>query len=233
MIRRITALVTALLLLAAGGNALAAGKLTVTEESFYVIPYNDYYEGVVYAAITNTGNKPMQFNTALLELYDTDGNSLKADNYGSCYPDVLQPGETGYIMDYLAVESAKTRDSIADHLLSVTGQSTINRVITAFPVSGTRYEKAMDPGDSNRYAVTVVKNNSDKIVYGIFILFVARDAAKKLIYTDVYILSRVGVMPHTSVEVRESVNWEAQIFMQEHNLEIASVEAVAYTVAYK
>jgi len=233
MIRKTSAFVAALLLLSAACGAMAAGKLTVTEEAFFVVPYNDYYEGIIFAAITNTGNKPSQFNSSLLELFDKEGNSLSAESNSNCYPDVLQPGETGYIMEYSPVESAKTRDFIADHLLSVTGQGSITRTITAYPVSNARYEKAMEPGDNYKYVVCRVENNTDQVLYNITVLFVVRDAAGKLIYVTTYGLSRMGLLPHSAVEVRDSVDWEIEYYMKEANLEIAGVEAFAYKVAYK
>ena len=50
------------LLLTLAGTALAAGKLTVAQETFFVLPYSTYYQGVVYAELTNSGDKPVELS---------------------------------------------------------------------------------------------------------------------------------------------------------------------------
>ena len=114
--------------------AMAAGKLEISQETFYVMPYySDNYAGYVYAEVENVGDKPVVFNGGLLELFNADGDSIEANDYVSCYPSVLNPGEKGYIYVSQDVEEATTPDYIDDYLLTVTGKGENEATVHRFP----------------------------------------------------------------------------------------------------
>ena len=53
----------------------------MVRENFYVLPYWSGFAGYVYAEVKNIGDKPVQFNGGLLELFDAEGNSIESENY--------------------------------------------------------------------------------------------------------------------------------------------------------
>ncbi len=90
--KKILAFCLALLMVFSVSSAFAAGKLQIQQENFCVISIYRLY-GYVYAKVANVGDKPIAVNTALLEIYNADGDALTSTDY--CYTSAkyLQPNE--------------------------------------------------------------------------------------------------------------------------------------------
>lgn len=233
MNKRFFSLCAALLLvLGAALPASAAGKLSVVEENFVVLPYLDCYAGFVYAQVENVGDKPVAFNGGLLELYDGEGNAVEASDWITCYPKVLEPGEKGYLSVYQKVDEAKEPSYISDYLLTVTGKGATDEKTLYFNAEGA-YEVDEQKYWSRSYLACVIENPTDETYYDVDVVFAAKDAEGKLLYVTNTTPYNVGLMPGSKVKVRADMDSQFLEYIQNANVEIASVEAIAFTLVEK
>lgn len=235
MARKIRWMGVILLVIAFSFNgALAMGKLESTQENLVVVPYYDtYFYGYVFAEVTNSGDKPVEFSNGLMELFDADGNSLSSTDLYYCYPPVLQPGETGYVYGYSYVDTA-SGGQISDFMLSVTGQGTISQTVTRVEAAA-RFEAVEDDyyGASD-YLVAEVKNTLDTPLTDFEIVFALRDDAGNLIdvISSYFSGYNVGIMPGSSVEFRYQIGSDIATYMQDNGIEPGTVDVVAYNLSY-
>jgi len=214
------------------GVASAAGKLTVTQEAFYVLPFLDYNSGYVYAEVENTGDKPVGFNGGLLELFDADGNSIESTNLYSCYPEVLQPGEKGYLNASQSVEEAKEASFIADYMLTVTGKGNSDQITLRFPVTA-KYETVDESYWKVTYVTATVENNTDKTYYNYTAVFALKDKEGKLLYVTACYPSYIGLLPGTKVEVRTQVDSDTIEYFDAKGIIPEQIEAIVYVTVDK
>jgi len=209
------------------------GNLVVTQSVMIVLPY---YEGsyypMIFGEVSNTGNKPVEFNSGLLEIFDPDGNSLAYSDIYYCYPPVLQPGETGYVYTYNYVE-APSAETVSDFMLTVTGKGSIEHSILGLSASA-KYEQRSDDYGTYDYLVAQVVNDTDQpIGYG-EVVFAMKDADGSLLYvtSTSWNWYNVSLLPGSSVEVALQMDASFLTYMQENGIVPASVEAIAYCSSY-
>ncbi len=234
MKRKSLILILSFLLIAVSFNgAFAMGKLVSTQESLIVIPYYDnYYNGYVFAELTNSGDKPVEFSSGLMELFDPDGNSLSSTDLYYCYPPVLQPGETGYVYGYSYLE-VDGPDMIDDYMLSVTGQGTISQTVLRLTAEA-RIEEVEEYYDTYHYLVADIQNTFDQPLTSFEIVFAVKDEAGALLFVMSSSWSgyNVGVLPGSSVEFREQMSSDLMTYLEENEIVPATVEAIVYNIQY-
>ncbi len=225
--KKILALCLVLMLVASMGSAFAAGKLSVDQENFYVIPGYSLY-GYAYAKVTNVGDKPIVVNTALLEIYNADGDALTSTDYYSDPAKYLQPDEYTYVRLYDEIEDAEAAD-VDDYMLTVTGKADSDYVTKRFPCV-TSYEADVDEGYSTYdYMYATFTNDTDETVYGIYAVLALLDAEGNILYvtTDGF-YNDIGLTPGSSVTLREYVDSDFVDYFEKNGLEPATVDAIAY-----
>lgn len=207
---------------------LAAGKLSVVQEKFYVLPYSSYHAGYVFAEVKNIGDKPVEFNGGLLELFDEEGNSIESENYIRCYPNFLDAGETGYIYLYKSVKEATDKNFIDDYLLTITGKGAKNMLVTRLEVSNPRHEVNESGYWRRDYLVVDITNNTEQTKYDFYVVFAVRDQNDNLLFVNSVNPSYVGIKQSNTVEVTSMFDSDFIKFFEENNITIGSVEAIAY-----
>jgi hypothetical protein len=208
------------------------GKLTVAQASFQVTPYSSYYQGTVYARLVNSGNTPVEFESGTLELLDASGNVIGSEEVNGCYPEVLAPGETGYLYKGVLVEAASEPSYIAGYNLTVNGREEISKGVTRLPSSG-KYEEIADAYWTSYYLSVAIENESDELLYDAGVVFALKDAAGNLLYITQGSMYGVGIMPHASVSFRTSLYSDTLDYFKANNLVPATVDTIAYTSTYK
>ena len=123
----------------------------------------------VIAEITNTGEIPIYLSTSSYDLEDSNGQIIASKQLVSTYPDVIEPGEKGYLYDETSLDNI------------VYGQITVVPRISAkkATVSCIRYESSeISISDTNYYGPKVIgriTNTTDKdetgIIYVVVILY--------------------------------------------------------------
>ena len=123
----------------------------------------------VIAEITNTGEIPIYLSTSSYDLEDSNGQIIASKQLVSTYPDVIEPGEKGYLYDETSLDNI------------VYGQITVVPRISAkkATVSCIRYESSeISISDTNYYGPKIVgriTNSTDKdetgLIYVVAILY--------------------------------------------------------------
>ena len=208
------------------------GQLTVAQASFQVTPYSSYHQGTVYARLVNNGTTPVEFESGTLELLDASGNVIGSEEVYSCYPEVLEPGETGYLYKGISVEAASEPSYIAGYNLTVNGREEISKDVIRLPSSG-KYEEISDAYWASSYLSVAVENESDELLYDVGVVFALKDAAGNLLYITEGSMYGVGIMPHASVSFRTSLYSDILDYFKANSLVPATVDTIAYTSTYK
>ena len=230
MSRKILALATALMLTAGlTGTAAAGGKLTVVQETALVLPYEDYFEGVIYAEVKNTGDKPVQFSSGLFELFDAAGNSIGSQEmaYYDSNPEVLLPDETGYVYARIEVEEAKLESDIADYALSLIGTGSITTSVVRYPATAF-FQEGEGEFASRRYAAAIAENQSEETLRDFYAGIALKDDQGKLLYVNSGTWSSSGIPARQSMEIRLQVDENVVDYWKAEGIVPAAAEAIVF-----
>lgn len=222
-------LIVLILFILLASTAYAGGKLTVTQETFVVLPLETYYEGIVYAELKNTGDQPVELNFGFLQLFTTGGeaiDSLDLDSY-ACNPEVLQPGETGFMRAQISVKKATEASYITDYFLGTFGKEDLDSVVTRFPTTA-EYKRDTDRATPNDYMIATIRNDTDDTLYDFYIAYALKDAEGKLLYTTVGNYYSVALMAHSSTQIRYRIDDNEAAYMDGNDLIPATVEIIAF-----
>lgn len=221
---------TLVMILTAACPALAAGKLVVNQEKFYSIePYDDSFYAYIYAEVTNSGDKAVEFNNGLWEIYDANGDTLDSEDWMYCYPDVLEPGEVGYVSAYIRLEDVDSTDAAADYLLTVSGKSAKENPNIALPATVEYVYAKGDYRDTHKL-VAVVSNDTAETVYDFRVVYAVKNAAGELLFVENVQPSYVGILPGSSVEVTRDLSYDSVVeeLLEQGILTFDQVEVIAY-----
>lgn len=235
MAKKMLALTAALVLLAGlTGAAAAQGNLAVVQEKFLVLPYETYYEGSVYAQVKNTGDMPVQFSGGLFELFDAAGKSFKSQEllYYDCNPEVLLPGENGYVYARISVEDATKESDIADYSLTLLGTGNITTSVVRYPATA-HFQDGTAEFPSRRYAAAIVENNTDEMLRDFFAAFALMDAEGKLLYVTSGTWASSGVLGQSSMETRLRVDENIIDYWNSEGIDPAAAEAIVFKTYQK
>jgi len=208
--------------------ALAAGKITVTQESFYVRPYWSNFASEIYAELTNTGDKPVKFNGGMIELFNEDGDSIESSNIYSCYPPILGPGEVGYIFDTTSVKEAEEKSYIDDYVLTVTSKGENKETIKYLPSDGTYLEEDRNFFKELRISATI-QNDTDSTLEKVTVAIALYDADDKLIYADYVSPYSIGVPSGQSIVFYTRVDNRIYELWETEGISPARVVTIAYS----
>jgi uncharacterized protein YxeA len=208
-------------------SALAAGKLSVEQENFHVISSYSLY-GYAYAKVTNVGDKPIVVNTALLEVFNADGDALTSTDYFSDYAKYLQPDEYTYVRIMDEIEDVEASD-VDDYMLTITGKADSDYITQRFPCT-TSYEPNVKEGYStSNYMYATFTNDTDETVYGISAVLALLDADGNILYMDDDDLySERGLTPGSSITLRKAVSSSFIEYFENNGLVPATVDAIVY-----
>ena len=219
----IVALILVLCLLATG--AMAAGKISVDQENFHVVPSYSTY-AYAYAKVSNTGNKPTKLNAGLLEILDEDGEAITSEDYVRAFAEYLQPGEYTYCYLYSRLEDDQV-EHVDDYQLTLTGKSDKDTVVTKLPVE-VEYQPNVENGwFTYNYLTGTVTNNTDETLFNIKIVMVLLDADGNVLYLAADTLYD-GLTPGSGIVFRCDVDSNFLDYYAAQGIEIASCDAIAY-----
>lgn len=208
--------------------ASAAGKLSVIQEKFYVLPYSSYHAGYLYAELKNIGDKPVEFNGGLLELFDAEGNSIESESYMYCHPKFLDAGETGFLYLSKSVKEATDKSFIDDYLLTVTGKGAKEVMVKRLDTANAHHRFNDDSYWRRDYLVVDVTNNTEEIQYDFRVVYALKNENGELLYVASVNPSYVGIKPGNTVEVTIRFDSDIVDYFLENNITIGSIETIAF-----
>lgn len=109
-----------LLLCMISSSAFALGTLERTETRVVrEAKDNGKYDINFFIQVKNTGDMPVSLDKANIYLYDANSTVLDDDTTYTMYPPVLQPGEVGYIYDWIYNAEATLANAIASYSINI------------------------------------------------------------------------------------------------------------------
>lgn len=208
-------------------SAFAAGKLSTTKENFWVINGWTTY-AYAYARIENIGNKPINVNAGVLEVYDADGNVITSTDYMSTYAKTLQPNEYTYIKLSKDINIAEDVGKPDDYMLTITGKTDDSSWTKRLPV-----ETKLSLNETNGwwtydYMYVTITNNTDETIYNISTVVVLLDDNNNILYLDDDTMYSYGLLPGNSVVLKKQISSTFMDYFKAHNITPTKVDAIAY-----
>ena len=218
--KKIVALLLAACLTLGCASALAAGKLTVNQETYTAVAGYSFV-GYVFAEVENTGDKNIEFGNGLLEILTADGDPMDSTDIYSMYPSILAPGEKGYVSTLQYVDAA---ESIED----ISGKSTQEEAVARLDSTAAYGVGVNSWGNEEQMVVVTITNNTQETVYDYQVAFALYDAEGKLLLVDADNTYNVGIPAGQSVEVQFTVDEDLAAVWAEQGVTPATAESVAY-----
>ena len=225
--KKIVALLLAACLTLGCASALAAGKLTVNQETYTAVAGYSFV-GYVFAEVENTGDKNIEFGNGLLEILTADGDPMDSTDIYSMYPSILAPGEKGYVSTLQYVDAAESIEDISDYTLTITGKSTQEEAIARLDSTAAYGVGVNSWGDEEQMVVVTITNNTQETVYDCQVAFALYDAEGKLLLVDADNTYNVGIPAGQSVDVQFTVDDDLAAVWAEQGVTPATAESVAY-----
>ncbi len=206
--------------------AFAAGKLDVSQENFHVIDSYSVY-GYAFAKVENVGDKPIQVNAGLLEIFDKEGDTITSTDYMSAYAENLQPGDYTYVRLYEDMDI--NAEDIDDYLLTVTGKSDMSYTDRRFPVEvDYQADVPRSAYSTTDYIYATVTNDTDETVYDMEVVSVLLDDEGNILYLDGETMYNEGILPGSSVTVRTEISSDFKEYYASKGFQPTHADAIAY-----
>ena len=226
--KRLVSIVIAIVLLSCTLSAFAAGKISVTQENFMLInPYSWY--GYAYAKVENIGDKPISVHSGILEILNSEGETIASSDYLSRYAEYLQPGDYTYAMISSELANGATDSDADDYMLTITGKSD-NSYETKRLASTVEYKPGVsDDYWSYDYIYVDVTNDTNQPLPSITVVATLLDEEGNILYmgSDGLYSSQV-LMPESKMQFRMQVNSSWVEYFEQKGIKVASVDAIAY-----
>ena len=171
--KRLTAALLAILLVAAALPVLAADSLVVTEELTLAIPGENMYK--VAGIITNQGKKTMDVSFANVDVKDKAGKTLLSSG-NMVIPNHLEPGETAYYSVPFMDVSPKDLSAVASHITTTEYEDFGTYVAVPTAVITPLDQIVEEEGITAEFS-----NNTGKEIQRVRVVWILRDESGKLI----------------------------------------------------
>lgn len=181
-------------------SAFALGNLERTETRVVrEAKDNGKYDINVFVQVKNTGDAAVSLDKANIYLYDANSTVLEDDTTYSMYPPVLQPGEVGYIYNWMYNVEGTMANSIASYSINIAPEHKyVDKVLhlnhTATYEEVTRY--------SSLYPVLTFEITNDTpntVVWEPSVIVVVRSAEGKILDIQTASVYNVGIKEGNSV----------------------------------
>lgn len=219
-------------LLLVTSTAMAAGKVSVTQENFYALhTYSDY--GYVFAKVENVGNKAIKINAGILEIFDGEGDNLTSTDYLNSYASSLEPDEYTYVYMYAKLEDGQL-EKVDDYLLTVTGKSDSDSSCRRLTVKDVDFVRDYQLSKYSTYdcGFFTVVNDTNETIWNIKIVYALLDDNDNILFVDSdYIDSNKGLTPGSSLQIRESINNSFVKYYDAHDIVPTKIDVIAYVEA--
>ena len=198
-----------------------------TKETWYALSHSDDYRVYFYASVVNNGEKPTSINDLLFEIQDASGDTIESTSKYKLYPEVLEAGQTGWLMLSKDVKDVKKED-IDHYNLTITSKVNDDKAAHALIATAEYLEK--DEDDNEDVIRATVTNDTQENAFAITIAMAVRDADGKLLYVTGDTTKDIGLAPGCGLMNRSLIRSDIMDELEDNHVEIASAEAIAYTV---
>ena len=228
--KRIVALIITLILSCSAMSALAAGNIQATEDAAsYVLSHSDGYRVYYYAVVTNNGDKRARINDLLFEIRDREDVTFESTSKYSLYPEILEPGQSGWLVITRDVKDVDEKGVIDHFNLTITTKAADDdKEIRALTASAEYVSK--DEDDNEDVLRASVTNPGDEYAFKVTVAMAARDAEGKLLYIVGDGTRDIGLAAGNTLLMRAIIRSDIMDAIEDAGAEVAATEAMAYRV---
>ena len=228
--KRIIALIITLILSCSAVSALAAGNIQATEDiASYVLSHSDGYRVYYYAVVANNGDKRASINDLLFEIRDRDDVTFESTSKYSLYPEILEPGQSGWLVITRDVKDVDEKGDIDHFNLTITTKAADDdEEIHALSASAEYVAK--DEDDNEDVLRATVTNSDGENAFKVTVAMAARDAEGKLLYVVGDSTRDIGLAAGNTLLMRALIRSDIMDAIEDDGAEVAAAEAMAYRV---
>lgn len=221
--------VVLMVLVMATSAVFAAGKLYVEQEQCILVEKWGSLYAYGYAKVSNVGDKPIKVKSAVLEVFDTNGDCILSEDWGSTYASYLNPGEYTYVSIYDEIDD--TSNGVDDYSLNISGMSASSGSCIRLPI-----KTWLSLGEGSGwwtydYMYCEFTNNTSEPLYDIDVVFALYDQYGDVVYVysnDLW--SDQALMPGSSMRVRTTIDSYFMDMFEAEGIVPTSVDAIAYVL---
>ena len=228
--KRTAALILALILACATLPALAAGNIRPTDETAsYVLSHSGDYRVYYYAVVQNDGDARASVNDLLFEIRDDSDASIESTTKYALYPEILEPGQTGWLVITKDVKDIDDKAAIDHFALTMTTKAADDdKEVRPLGVSAEYVAK--DEDDNEDVVRASVTNEGSENAFGIKVVMAARDEEGKLLCVVDGDTKDIGLAAGNTLMMRSAIRSDIMDAIEDAGAKVASVDAMAYRV---
>lgn len=224
------AVIVALILALAVVPAFAAGSIQQTDETAsYVVNHSDGYRVYYYTVVKNEGDERASINDLLFEVRDLGDVAIESTSKYSLYPEILEPGESGWLVITKDVKDIDDKAYIDHFVLTITTKAADDDKAIRTLAASAEY-LAKDEDDNEDVLRATVSNDGTENAFRINVAMAAQDGEGKLLYVVGDGTKDIGLAPGSALLMRSNIRSEIMDELEDENITVASAKAIAYTV---
>ena len=182
-------------------SAFAVGNLERTETRVVRQPKdNGKYDVNVFVQVKNTGDAAVSLDKANIYLYDANSTVLDDDTTYSMYPPVLQPGEVGYIYNWMYNVDATLANAISSYSINISNETDPRYVDQVLHVGHSAEYAEVEQYSYTEHVLTfTITNDTTSTVWDLNLVAVVRSAEGKILDIQSTTVYNVGLPQGSSV----------------------------------
>lgn len=228
--KRTLALIVALILCCSAMSAFAAGNICLTDDvASYVLSHSDGYRVYYFAVVNNSGDARACVNDLLFEVRDGEDTSIESTSKYALYPEILDPGQSGWLVITKDVKDIDDKSAIDHFALTITTKAADDDEAVR-PLSAEAEYLSKDEDDNEDVLRAKVSNDGDENAFRITVAMAARDAEGKLLCVVGDGTKDIGLAPGNALLTRSAIRSDIMDEIEDVGASVASVEAVAYRI---
>ena len=226
--KRIIALIITLILSCSAVSAMAAGNIQPTDDTAsYVLSHSDGYRVYYYAVVTNNGDKRASINDLLFEIRDRSDVTFESTSKYSLYPEILEPGQSGWLVITRDVKDVDEKSYIDHFNLTITSKAADDDKEIR-PLTASAEYVAKDEDDNEDLLRANVTNSGDGNAFRITVAMAARDAEGKLLCIVGDTTRDIGLAAGNTLMLRTAIRSDIMDAIEDAGAQLAATEAIAY-----
>ncbi len=209
-------------------SAFAAGNLERTETRVVrEAKDNGKYDINVFIQVKNTGDAPVALDKANIYLYDANSAVLEDDTTYSMYPATLQPGEIGYIYNWMYNVEATLANSISSYSINIAPEHKYLDTIVHLNHSA-EYAEVTQYSSVYPILTFTITNDTASAIWEPDIVAIIRSAEGKILDIQTASVYNVGIPAGSSILYELDLGSSNLETWKEAGHVVGSVETYAY-----
>lgn len=211
-------------------SAFAVGNLERTETRVVrEAQDNGKYDVNVFIQVKNTGDAAVSLDKANIYLYDANSTVLDDDTTYSMYPPVLQPGEVGYIYNWMYNVDASLANAISSYSINISNETDPRYVDQVLHVGhSAEYAEVEQYSYTEPVLTFTITNDTTATVWDMNVVAVVRSAEGKILDIQSGTVYNVGLPQGSSVMYEMSLGSNNLTAWKTAGHTVGSIETYVY-----